>query len=120
MDPHPPRHAAAIRLSAKQQQILESWARGSHTALHWKHRAQIILEAAAGWSNRTIAQRTQQNRNTVKKWRNRWAQVAPEIDQQETSRPWELARTIAAVLDDAPRPGKPCRFTPEQVAQIIP
>jgi hypothetical protein len=48
------------------------------------------------------------------------AQVTPGIDWQETWRPWELAPTITAVLERAPRSGKPCGFTPEQGAQIIP
>ena len=113
------RQAAIIRLSTKQQQILESLAKGTHTALHLKQRATIILRAAEGWANLTIAKQTGWNRNTVKLWRNRWAQVAPEIAAQESLKPWALNRYIESVLQDAPRPGKPCRFTPEQVAQIV-
>ena len=113
------RQAAIIQLSAKQQHILESFAKGTHTALHVKQRATIILRASEGWANLTIAQQTGWNRNTVKWWRNRWAQTAAEVTAQETLKPWAFRHYIKSVLQDAPRPGKPCRFTPEQIAQMV-
>ena len=111
--------APVIELSHKVRAILQGWAKGTHTPLHLKQRATIILRAAEGASNRSIAAETGWNRNTVKLWRQRWAQATPEIAAQETLQPWTLQRQVAAALQDAPRPGKPCRFTPEQVAQII-
>ncbi|MCL5015125.1 MAG: hypothetical protein M1493_14260 [Firmicutes bacterium] len=49
-----------------------------------------------------ITQRIQQNRGTVKKWRNRWAQAVPEIDEKEIEKPWASAWTLTVVLEDAP------------------
>ena len=111
--------APLIELTHKVRPILETWAKGTHTALHLKQRATIILRAAEGATNQAIAAETGWSRTMVKRWRNRWAQAAPEIAAQEVLKPWTLQRQVAAALQDAPRPGKPCRFTPEQVAQII-
>ena len=55
----------------------------------------------------------------MKLWRKRRAQVAQEIAVPEAQKPWALTRYVEFVLEDAPRPGKPCRLTPDQVAQII-
>ena len=111
--------APRIELTHKVRPILEAWAKGTHSALHLKQRATIILRAAEGATNQAIAAETGWSRTMVKRWRNRWAQAAPEIAAQEVLKPWTLQRQVAAALQDAPRPGKPCRFTPEQVAQII-
>lgn len=111
--------AAEIRLSEKQRSILESMKRGTHSPLHLIQRSTIVLLAADGLNNKEIERQTGWERNTVKKWRNRWAKTLPEINQIETSKPWALKATIDAALQDADRPGKPPFFTSEQVAHII-
>jgi DNA-binding CsgD family transcriptional regulator len=57
-----------IQLSAKPQEILTALQRGSHSPLHLKQRAPIILRAAQGHSNRLIAKTEGVSRNTVKLW----------------------------------------------------
>lgn len=93
--------------------------RGTHTPLHLKQRATIILEAGDGRDNSEMARTLQLNRNTVKKWRNRWSAATGVITQQETDHPRELRATIEWVLQDNYRPGTPAKFTNEEVAQII-
>ena len=108
-----------IQLSPKQQAILTAFQRGSHSPLHLKQRATILLRAAQGLSNRLIAKTERVNRNTVKLWRKRWDHQAQEIGEYEQHHPWRLKAFMQAVLEDAPRPGKPNRFTPEQVAHLV-
>jgi transposase len=111
--------AATIELSRKQRQILEKLSRGTHTPLHLKTRAHIILKASDDMNNKQIARHSNLNRNQVKKWRNRWAQSAEAIAQVETERPHSLKRTIHSVLSDEQRSGRPRFFTDEQVSEII-
>jgi transposase len=63
-------------------------------------RARIILAAAAGHPNAAIAAAVGVHVDTVRKWRRRFWQRGLEG------------------LDDLPRPGRPRRFTPVQVAHI--
>ncbi len=115
----PKLQAAIIELSERQRSILEAMSRGTHTPLHLKQRATIILEAGDGKDNSEMARNLQLNRNTVKKWRNRWSAAKEEITQRETDHPRELRTTIESVLQDEYRPGTPATFTNEEVAEII-
>ena len=111
--------APDIILSEKQRAILQQWARGTHTPLHLKNRAQIILKADEGKPNITIACELNIQRGTVSKWRNNWAQAASEIQHTESERPHKLKSNLKAVLKDQYRTGKPPFFAPEQIAHIV-
>src|SRR5665811_1664898 len=63
--------------------------------------ARIVLLAAAGWTNTTIARHVGVCVDTVRKWRHRW---------------WVQPGT--ASLGDAKRSGRPPSFTPVQVAEV--
>ena len=60
-------------------------------------------------------------RTTVHTWRERWRVAAPHLDLPEAEEPDAppLAVRIEACLADAPRPGTPATFTPEQLTQLI-
>lgn len=111
--------SVAIHLSERERQILESLARGTHTPLHLKQRATIILEAAAGRSNSEIARLLDIERNTVKKWRIRYGKAAAEIATREADHPRELREMVESVLQDDYRSGAPATYTNEQIAQIL-
>lgn len=111
--------AVTIELTEKQRQTLEKLAKGTHTPLHLKIRAHIILKAADGMNNKQISRHSNLNRNQVKKWRNRWDQSAEAISQVETEQPRSLKGTIHSVLSDEQRSGRPRFFTDEQVSEII-
>jgi len=58
--------------------------------------------------------------STVKKWRNRWLKNETRlllIDEREKGIIY--VRKILDILSDEQRPGAPCRFTAEQVCQIM-
>ena len=111
--------ALEINLTEAQEKILTKLTRGTHSKQHYKNRAKIILLADQGMNNSAISRELEFNRNTVKKWRNRWAKASPEIDFVENERSHKLKSTIKSYLEDAQRPGRPQDFLPEQIAGII-
>jgi putative transposase len=108
-----------VTLTDKQKQILESLQKGSHTPLHFIQRASILLFYAQGFNPSDIARELKIERITAYKWRTRWNETQPELDRIEQESPWRLKAAMETLLQDAPRPGKPAKFTAEQVAHII-
>lgn len=103
--PNPP----TVVLTAEERQQLEALARRHGTAQQLALRARIILAAAGGANNAQIARRLGVNVGTARLWRTRWlgpAAVPPD------------GLGVAERLEDAPRPGGPCRITAEQVCQL--
>jgi putative transposase len=86
-------------------------------------RARIVLGAADGASNRGLAHRLALARNTAQAWRDRWAAAAETLLAAEAEGGPDddraLQVVIQGVLADAPRPGAPPTFTPEQWCQIM-
>ena len=72
-------------------------------------RAQIVLLAAAGKTDRAIADELRVHWNTAAKWRARFP-------QQRDGRP---ESPVTAVLADAPRHGRPDRFSPEFWVDVL-
>ena len=50
----PWKNATRVELSEKQERILKGYAAGTHTPMHLKTRAQIVLKAAQGRGNNPI------------------------------------------------------------------
>jgi len=111
--------ARQIVLSERQEKILTELSNGTHSPLHFKIRAQIILNAAAGWSNNTIEWNMGISANKVKCWRDRYNAKQEELRQIETKTPHKLRKAIENVLSDEQRPGGPSTYSDEQVAAII-
>ncbi len=83
-------------------------------------RASIILMASQGKTNKEIAKSLQIERGTAGKWRHRWINAHDGLayaDDMESGIRYK--RSILKVLSDNPRSGAPCKFTPEQLCQII-
>jgi transposase len=115
--PKPPE----IKLTPVLKKILEQNAR-CYTNPYWLVlRAEIILRAATGANNTEIAQRLDTTSDTASKWRGRWSEAEPRLSAAEAEGldEKELATLVEAVLSDAPRPGAPDTFTPEQLVQVI-
>ena len=96
-----PRPAIAIVLDDRQRSDLTSLARSRTLPHQLVQRAQIVLACAAGESGTAIARRLDVNRNTVGKWRRRYAEHGIEG------------------LHDELRPGRPRTHDDERVAEII-
>jgi hypothetical protein len=76
-------------------------------------------------SKQATANACSTERQTIYRWIGRWQDSVAELDLLETeygahrlSEP-AYRRALAAILDDAPRPGHPTTFTEQQKQQII-
>jgi transposase len=69
-------------------------------------RAKIILLANEGYGVREIARRLDISRTQVQRWRQRWLCASCLVD-------------VSQVLEDAPRPGAPATYTPEQICTLV-
>ena len=76
---------------------------------------------ALGKNNQQIARELQINRETVRIWRGRWLEARESlisVELQEEGQK-QLMSHIRQILSDAPRPGAPATFTPEQIVQVV-
>ena len=95
------RNACKIMLDEREHATLEKWSKGRLTAVRVLLRAKIVLLAATGMENKDIAVQLGIGRDTVGKWRQRFAE-----------------RRLAGLVKDAPRGGrKPTRR--EEVTRLI-
>jgi putative transposase len=109
-----PKRATAIHLSEQEQEALIRLTRRHRSEQQVVQRARIILAAAQGASNAQIARDLSINVDTVRLWRDRWAN-GQETDQERCV---EELVGLALRLQDAPRPGAVPKFTAEQRAQM--
>lgn len=111
----------SVTVSEKQRGLLDHLSRRQTSPHRLVRRVQTILAAADGVSNDAIARRLNLCRDTVRDWRQRWRAGAQALDAAEAAGAADkvLLARIAALLDDAPRPGSPGNFSAEQLAQII-
>src|SRR5512143_3755505 len=92
--------AAALPLTAHQRSELVQLTRLPSTPQSIVLRAKIVLGAADGVANKTLAARLVTTRMTVLLWRNRYAEEG-----------------LVGILEDRPR--RPKEISPEQEAQIV-
>lgn len=112
--------AAKIRLTEKQEDILQQIMRSTTAPKRLVQRVSVILLAFGGAFNVGIANSVGLTRKQVGLWRRRWQQsfdALVAIECRETHA--ELRRAIEDVLSDAPRSGSTGTFTAEQVTQIL-
>ena len=91
----------AIVLTEEQRRQLETLVRSRTVEQQTALRCRIILGAAAGASNQSLARSLDVNRHTVETWRERFVE-----------------RGLAG-LKDAVRPGRPPRLGPEKMEAVI-
>lgn len=101
--------------------MLQAWTQQYTQASHRRQRAQILLLADEGLSNTRIAEKMDMNRHTARKWRDRFVEAQDyfeELIAQDVPKA-ELRNELEELLDDAPRPGAPTTFEPEEVVRIV-
>jgi len=107
-------------LTQKQRVFLNEVISGRAARNDHIRRAQIILSASRGDSDLEISTRLDIRRETVGIWRRRWMINQENLqlfDEKESGINYK--RCLLSVLSDAQRSGAPCKFTPEQICQII-
>ena len=115
----PWKNATRVELSEKQERILIGYATGTHTPMHLKTRAQIVLKAARGWSNNSIEKDTGLDAKAVKRWRDRFGARHEELRHTEAETPGKIRSLIENILSDKQRPGGPPTFQDGQAAAIL-
>lgn len=100
------RVAVAIELTEEERTVLTKWSRGRSTPARLVLRAKIVLAAADGRLNKDIAARLDCKRETVSRWRNRFAEQ-------------EVGERLASLKQDAPRAGHPPVARLQHEAEII-
>lgn len=115
----PRKEATQIKLNEHEEKILTQIKVGTHSAMHLKNRAAIVLLANSGESNNSIEKKLGISGETVTKWRNRYANSHKEIMRTDAESPRKLRSVIEITLSDAPRPGAPTTFRDEQIACIL-
>jgi transposase len=115
-----PGKAAKVTVTERQHAILLALRNATTAPSHLRQRAAVILLAFDGLLNEDIADQIGLGRFQVGRWRRRWAKAwSGLIDRECRETGADLRRAIVAILTDAPRPGAPGKFTPEQVTQIL-
>src|SRR5262245_12385085 len=95
------RPTPAVSLTVEERETLEQWARRPKTAQALAQRARIVLACATEQTNGEIAEMTGVTRQTVGRWRTRFAQ-----------------RRLQGLLDE-PRPGAPRRILDAEVERVV-
>lgn len=96
------RVAVRITLSDEQRSTLEGWSRGRRTPARLVLRAKIVLHAAGGLENREIAIKLGTDRESVGRWRSRFARLG-----------------LAGIEKDAPRSGRNPSIPRSTVEEIV-
>ena len=107
-----------INLTPEQSDLLQRLARSRETPHSLVVRTQMILHAAEGRPNKTIAGTLGVCEETVSFWRKRWLTGQGEL-AQAAGQPKHVQEAVGRLLADRPRPGSPGIFSAEQVCQII-
>jgi putative transposase len=113
-----PQPHTLITISAPQRAVLEALHRQATCPQALALRVRIILGAATGQSNTSLATQLACTRSTVRTWRSRWAAAQAQLALAETHSA-SLRQMIADVLADAPRSGAPATFSAEQIVAIV-
>ncbi len=98
--------AEHVVITATHEQTLTRLVRAHTTPQKLAERARMVLLAAAGTGIHDIARQLEVWPKTVRHWLQRLRNAAE-------------AAPVAERLADAPRPGAPATFTPEQICAIV-
>ncbi len=108
----------SITVTPRQRVVLERLLRQHRCPQALARRIKIILAAAEGLRNEAIARQVACSPTTVRTWRGRWHAAEAQLVTVEADER-ALRLTVADVLADTARPGRPDTFTAEQIVQII-
>jgi transposase len=113
--------AVSIALPPREKEILTRLNQKVKCPLDLKLRVKIILLAAEGKTNASIARELGTTRATVRKWRKRWHAVAVKLrETEQEANPSVLLMTLTKeTLADTRRSGAPATFTAEEWVAII-
>lgn len=109
-----------LKLSNRQQMLLEEEFKKRTTLSQYKERIAIVLRSYSGESQAAISRRTGLNYETVRLWRSRWIEDYDKLIIYEQGiggkgvKDHELLTKMLAILSDKPRSGSPRMITTAQ------
>jgi putative transposase len=112
---------ASVTLSARQRSALEHLRRCQTASARLVRRASVLLALALDPCLERVAIDQGLTRVSVRLWRDRWLHAADRLHaaEAEGASDQDLLALIECALDDAPRPGGPATFTPQQIVAIV-
>jgi len=113
--------AIPLALSDRQRDLLRSLDKRHTASTRLARRVAVLLALDADPRLAAVARSLGLTRLTVRHWRDRWLASAPALlhAEQQGANDRRLLVLIEQELDDAPRPGGPATFSPEQIVQIV-
>lgn len=112
--------AAVLELSQEEIDLLATLDRSRTVAVALQDRARIVLDAAAGTTNQSIAKQRGIEEHRVARWRNRWKERHDQWKQSDPElRPPMSEKLIKEWLSDRKGRGKKPEITEEQKALIL-
>lgn len=114
-----PLKPAAIVISVAVYQILSKFARSRTLPARQVERAKIFLLCADGLNNLQISEKVSIGQDSVSKWRTRFLNSLPHLQEVEQKDPTKLEAEVTALLSDYARPGQPPTYTDEQIIRIL-
>lgn len=112
--------AQSITLTSLQREVLGKIFRRSKSSQQHVTRAKIVLLAADGFTNQSIADQLNIHREKVRCWRGRWFAASEKlltVEMQDNEQ--QLHQQILETLSDMHRSGVMPTYTAEVVCQII-
>jgi putative transposase len=112
---------ATIDLSTRQRALLERLRQRQTAPQRLIRRVLIVRALADNPCLQAVARDLGLSRISVRLWRDRWLDAAGALAQAENDDlpDPQLLGLIEGLLADAPRPGGPATFSPEQIVQIV-
>ena len=89
-DDMPKRAATAITLSERQARILTGFSNSRTLGVNLNIRSKIVLLAHEGISSSEIRRMLGVDRNTIRRWRDRFAARSPDLKRIESDEPHKL------------------------------
>lgn len=114
-----PFKASPITIPNAIYPFLLKYSKGKTLPAWQVQRAKIILLAADGISNLQISKQTGLSRNSVSKWRQRFLDALPLLEELIQIDSSNLENTLVSLLKDLPRPGHQRNFTDVQIIKIL-
>lgn len=108
-----------IKISDSVSRILSRFSESRTLPIRQVERAKVFLLCSKGWNNLQISYQVSIRQDAISKWRNRFFQGIPLLQQVEETDPEHLEAQISALLADSPRPGQPATFNDEQIIKIL-
>lgn len=123
------RAAVRVSLSDRHRSLLERLLRRQTSSQRRARRIRVVRDAGLGRTHEALARRQGIRPQSVQRGRGRWSRIGTPLNELEASfRLKELKESQVEslllhageeALADAPRPGTPATFTPEQIVAIV-